>query len=252
MSTLERTIFAAVLVLVTAVNLILFGGNAEGRAFASRLVSTLGPADALILTDAKGAESAEGETAGGNPMEVRNREGHLSWSEEPFHRAHSVAFLHIGRPMTRLLQLDVYEERRQELQEELRVREEEFRASLQEKVEAIQSLPEGDPQLPELQQQAQREYERYQQWSQQAQQRSAALEADLIAEAYGEIRNAVDVVAEEQRIDLVLRFIPLDQPMEAATPSQMQMLIRGRTALRYPDALDITLDVMDELNLQPE
>ena len=246
MSTLERTIFSAVLVLVTAVNLVIFLGSDSGRAFASELLTTLGPADAVILTG-----NGEGPDKVAD-LELRNRDGHLAWSDEPFHRAQSIAFIHVGRPMSQLLQLESYNERRQELQDELLAQDEELRAGLQELVEEIQSLPDGDAGLPELQEEAQRAYERYQQLTQQAQQRSAALEAELISEAYGEIRNAVDVVAEEKNIDVVLRFIPADEPVQAATPNQAQVLIRGRAALHYPDALDITLDVMDELNLQAE
>ena len=61
--------------------------------------------------------------------------------------------------------------------------------------------------------------------------------------------DAVEVVADRNDIDTVYRFIPTDEAFEADNPDQAMVAIRLRTALRYPDELDITDDVMDELSL---
>ena len=62
----------------------------------------------------------------------------------------------------------------------------------------------------------------------------------------------VEIVADRKGIDTVYRFIPTSEPFEAENPEQAMMAIRLRDALRYPEELDITTDVMEELHLEEE
>ena len=63
---------------------------------------------------------------------------------------------------------------------------------------------------------------------------------------------AVDVVAERRNIDLVYRFVPTEREFEALTPDVAEKEVFLRAALRYPEDLDITNDILEELSLELE
>ena len=71
-------------------------------------------------------------------------------------------------------------------------------------------------------------------------------------EAYEEIVTAVEVVAENKNVDMVLRFIAPDEPIETTSPDVAIMQIRLRTALTYPEGIDLTDDVFTELGLDAQ
>jgi Skp family chaperone for outer membrane proteins len=73
--------------------------------------------------------------------------------------------------------------------------------------------------------------------------------SEQMQNAYNEILEAVNVVSERMNIDMVLRFIPPDGEFEQTTPDATIMQIRLRTALRLPEGIDITDDVLAELGL---
>ncbi len=50
----------------------------------------------------------------------------------------------------------------------------------------------------------------------------------------------------------MLRFIPADLDFDAVNPAQAYTGIRGRLALKYPESLDLTDDVIEELGLELE
>ena len=68
--------------------------------------------------------------------------------------------------------------------------------------------------------------------------------------AYREITAAVNVVADRLEIDLVIRFIPPDDEFVLTNEAAAIDQIRLRSLLRYPEACDITSDVLEELNLE--
>ena len=66
--------------------------------------------------------------------------------------------------------------------------------------------------------------------------------------------DAINVVADRLDIDTVHRFIPTDdsfeiQPGPGAFQAAM-LQIRLRSVLRYPEDLDITSDVLEELGIE--
>ena len=63
---------------------------------------------------------------------------------------------------------------------------------------------------------------------------------------------AVDVVGERTKVDLVLRFVPTAQPFDVSSPADAMLQVQVRTFLRYPEAVDITAEVMKELSLKDE
>ncbi|MFT5206085.1 MAG: hypothetical protein ACI9GC_001394, partial [Phycisphaerales bacterium] len=51
-------------------------------------------------------------------------------------------------------------------------------------------------------------------------------------------------------IDMVLRFIPQDTDLIHETPEATMMQIRLRSALRLPEGIDVTDEVLSELGLE--
>jgi hypothetical protein len=63
---------------------------------------------------------------------------------------------------------------------------------------------------------------------------------------------AVDVVADRLGIDVVFRFIPTANDFQSFNSGQAYVSVRARIALKYPEALDITDEILEELALDVE
>jgi hypothetical protein len=89
---------------------------------------------------------------------------------------------------------------------------------------------------------------------QQANAAKATLGAEQVERAYRELVDAINVVADRLEIDMVHRFIPTDDPFEVQPgPGAFQaamLQIRLRSVLRYPEDIDITSEVLDELGIE--
>ena len=59
-----------------------------------------------------------------------------------------------------------------------------------------------------------------------------------------------EIVADQRSIDFVYRFIPTAEPFGTKNAEQAMLQIQLRTFLKYPEAVDITQHVMDELDLE--
>ena len=243
MSARERLIVYTLLALIAGWNVLVLAGRPRTAAYAApapRAADELGPADSLRLA---------GDDA---DLVLRNRAGRLSWGEEPGDRTYSLAFVHIGRILVQLIDADELVEERQALLEELQESEEDF----QERLDAIRRrVEELDPQGPEAREsmeEGNRLLQEYRQWGAEAKARQGAQRADHFERVYRELVSAVNVVADRKSIDIVLRFIPPDLPFESSNPEMAMSTIRLRSALRFPDALDITPEVMEELALEED
>ena len=78
------------------------------------------------------------------------------------------------------------------------------------------------------------------------------LAAKHLEQAYRDMIDAVNVVGERLDIDIVNRFIPTSEEFDLRSVESVTMAIRLRPALRYPEALDITIEVMEELSLDED
>jgi hypothetical protein len=56
-------------------------------------------------------------------------------------------------------------------------------------------------------------------------------------------------VSEKESIDIVFRFYPTAREFEAERMGEALSQIQARTFLKYPEAIDITPEVMKALNL---
>jgi Skp family chaperone for outer membrane proteins len=166
--------------------------------------------------------------------------------------------------MKLLLKSDRLAEERRGLEDEARKKEEEFAKRLRELRDKYKDV-EGA--TPERQKDAESYQNDYRDWRNEMTKKFATMQSAHIEKSYRELVAAVDVIAERQKVDIVIKFVPvagklIDAEDAAASPDSpdapMDMLmktmdqVRARTLLHYPDSIDITAEVMKELNLKQE
>jgi len=155
-----------------------------------------------------------------------------------------------GKALEQLMQADHFVEVRDELDEELDESLEEARELLEEIANRGRALEPDDPEAPEVRQQWENAYRKFEQLQTEGMQIRGKLASEQMQEAYNEVLEAVNVVADRLNIDIVLRFIPPDGEFERNTPEATLMQIRLRTALRLPEGIEITDEVLSELGLE--
>jgi hypothetical protein len=241
MKRIERLVIYAALLALGAMNAVflLSGSGRTALAEAAAWLQDLGPARAVILVD----DDRE--------MELRNRRGRLAWGAGEFRQAYTVAFVDIGRAMNPLMESGAFVEEREALRRELEVTERDYQQRLDALGEQLRAMDQASPQFRERFEEAQRLYEEYTRWGQTvALPRRDALDVRHLNTAYMEMASAVNIVADRLGIDIVLRFIPPERDLQAMTAEQALTEIRLRSAVKYPEALDITSEVLEELGLR--
>jgi Skp family chaperone for outer membrane proteins len=244
MKTKERGFIYAALAALVILNLAVLHGGIPRSAVALPLQSdapAIGPASTVTLA---GSDDSD--------LVLRNQDGHLTWGAAPYQQAHSFGFVHIGPLMGELMAAEKYQEEREALVEDLTKVDEDYRAQLGEIQARIETMDPESPDAQEARARGQRLFQEAQQWGLEAQRRQAALQAQQMIVAYEELVAAVNVTAERLQIDVVLRYIPAEEPFESASPDQVLTSIRLRTALRRPQDIDITPEVAKELSLEIE
>jgi Skp family chaperone for outer membrane proteins len=235
MRTFDRTLI--VLALIAATAALLRPQTATSIAdSASMRAEALGPASSLEL---------EGE----KPLVIRNEEGRIAWNDEATSRAWSIGAVHIDRIIKEMIQSEVYSGERQDLEDELREVDSEFSDRQKAIQDEFGDIAEDDPNFPEAQSRMQGLMQEYQQFAQMAQGRMAQLQAEQLERSYRDLIEAVEVVADKAQIDLVYRYIPTSEPFITASVEQAMLQIQMRPFLRYPDSIDLTTKVLEELDL---
>ena len=236
MRTLDRTLVIVALA-VAAVAILRPTTSSTIADSPNWLLETLGPAESLELSGDPG-------------LLVRNEEGRIAWGEEPTSRSWSVGAVHIDSIIKRLLQTEDYLGEREEMEAELK----EIEADFNDRAQAIQGeygeIAEDDPLFPEAQGRMQALMQEYQQFTQVSRGRITMLEAEQLERSYRELIEAMEIVADQRSIDFVYRFIPTAEPFGTKNAEQAMLQIQLRTFLKYPEAVDITQHVMDELDLE--
>ena len=242
MNSNERIAIYGALAVLLALNLstMLGLGSPGAIAEATSVEDELGPAATLTLTD-------EDE-----PLVLRNTAGRLAWADNAHGRAYSVALMAPGKAMEPLLKADQFVEERQELDDELRTNDQEFQRRINAYRQQNADVTPDDPRAVEVQQTFQAMLAEYEQWRAEAKARMDQLTAGQVERAYRDMVAAVEVVAERKGIDIVYRFIPTAQEFGAVNPPQAYLATQQRLALVYPDALDITDAVLEELSVETE
>ncbi len=200
----------------------------------------LGPVDSITL------ESSDGE------LVITNKDQHLSWGEELTSRVWSVGFVEVGKALSQLMNATHFVDDREELQVELEAQLKEGKEILDGIMEEARALEQDSQEGPAMRQRWEQAYAEFQRLQQLIAETQGALYADQMIEAYQEIVDAVDVVSERMNVDLVLRFIPPDKEFESKNPDATITQIRLRTALKYPEGIDITAEILSELGLDSQ
>ncbi|MHC4416290.1 MAG: OmpH family outer membrane protein [Planctomycetota bacterium] len=242
MNTPERIVVYGALALLLGLNLSDGGGGGGPSAVAGAGPSEekLGPARSLTLTDED------------RLLVLRNRAGRLAWADNDHARTLSIGFVHVGKAVGPLLDSEQYADERQRLEDEIKAIDEALTARIEAFREEHREVEPGDPEAEEVARQHQMLMQEFEQWRMERAQRLGKLAAEQIEDAYRDLVAAVEVVAERREIDLVFRFIPTDNDFLSLNPTQAYTAVRARIALKYPDGLDITDQILEELALEVE
>lgn len=230
-------VYALIAVLALANVMYLAGGHGRNATASAFAPDDLGPASRITLTD------------GEKELVLRAAGGRLAWGDGDRERAHTMGYVFIGKVLPQLMQRDEVKDERERLLEELRAEEEEYRDRLMEIQQRGESVDPDSPELQGIFQEWQAAEAAYREWQQAASERTGRLEATYLEEAYRELVEAVNIVADRLDIDIVHQFTPTDEPFDADNPRTAMSTIRWRSALRYPGELDITDAVVEELDL---
>ena len=238
----ERLVVYGSLIVLAMINFSVLLGRTGTPAFADEQPEPSLPVSALTLLGADGAKD----------VVVSNRNGRIAWGAAPHDRVHSVAYVYIGKVLRQLMASEALQEDREVLLAELNEKETEYREKLDAVGEQLQQMPPDSPEAQQAYQEGSTMYQEYMAWQQEAMVRRGKMDAEHLERAYRELIEAVQVVGDRKEIDTIYRFIPTEEPFESENPEQAMMSIRLRTALRYPEDLDITDDVLEELSLEVE
>ncbi len=197
----------------------------------------LGPADRLVLNGKDGQVDVK---AAGNAV---------GWGDSPYQRSWSVATVDVPKLVRSLMESDRFDEDRAELRDEADAQNLEFQERFEEFQEEHADVTQDSPEFPEVQARFQEMMQDYQKWQQGTRAIQQKLGAEQIETAFKEMVEAIDIVAEEEKIDIVLRFVPVDQPFESEMMDAANLQVQRRTILHYPDTIDITAKVEQELGL---
>jgi len=204
---------------------------------------TLGPASSVTLEN----EDAESLT-----LIVADKR--LAWGDSPQKRLYSAGYVHIGKALSALLKGDSFIEENEALQGELQAAQQALMEAFKSVQERIEGLTPEDSEFEAISKEGQSLLQQRDRLIQQASVAKATLGAEQVERAYRELVDAINVVADRLEIDLVHRFIPTDDPFEVQPgPGAFQaamLQIRLRSVLRYPEDIDITSEVLDELGIE--
>ncbi len=201
--------------------------------------SRLGPSHELELIDAKGEN-----------LHVRNVGGRISWSERPTGVALSVAVVQGSDVLKDLTAREEFADEREALKRES---DAEYQRAAIEANAFIDRLKELDPKSPEYRQ-VYEEYEgvrkQYEEWRQAFIKRQDALRAAQASRAFQELIAAVDIVAARLEVDIVIQSTAPNAPVPQKDYPALAWDFASRQLLRYPEQIDITMEVREELALQ--
>ena len=238
----ERAFVYVALIALLAMNGVLVLSSSGRTAFAEAAawLQELGPAESVKLIGDEGKELA-----------IRAKAGRVAWGDGDFRQTYTTAFVDIGKVLNPLLESTQYVEERETLRKELEATEKEYQDKLQPLDQELRGMDQGSPEFQEKVQQFQQLLGEYQRWGREvAVKRRDEMDVRHLQAAYKELTNAVNVVADKLGVDIVLRFIPAENEFKSTNADQALTEIRLRTAVKYPERLDITTEVMEELSIQ--
>lgn len=239
MRSTERIVLWSAIAGIAASSL-LRGAERAATAVPAAVPSDLGPADALILS---------GKDAN---LQLRNADGRLAFGDQPTARLWSLGAVNSDKVMKLLLKSERFEEERKRLEETAKSKDEEFRKRYGELEAKYKDMDPKSPEFEPGRAEVEGFFKEVESWRKEITDRLSKLQAEQIEKAYREMTAAVDVVADRGKVDLVLRFVPTGQPFESGNPGDAMLQVQVRTFLHYPEAIDMTADLLKELSLKDE
>ncbi len=213
------------------------GLDHSASARAVPLPQDLGPADALVLS-------------GKSDLRVTNVDGRISWSDQPSSRSFSLGTVHVARILGALLKSEKYLSELEELSAARQKEGEEFEGRYKAMLDKAKGIKENSPDFPA----ARAEFEDFQKeftaWNAETEKEMDAMQTRHYQTAYADLREAVEVVSDRRKIDLVMRFVPSSDKIVSSDEASIAQQLMARTFLRSPDSIDITEDILTEMNLQ--
>jgi len=253
MNNRERIVIYGALALLALTNLAALCGQ-SGSSVAADPVTVgdqLGPAETLTLVEGEKqlVVRSRGDRLAWSDSD-HARGDRLAWSDSDHARAYSIAFVHVGRAVGPLMEAQEYEEELVRLREELQGRDQEMTERIAAFQEENRQVEPDDPRAPEVQRAFQMMLQQLERVRMEGAQRLDQLRAGHVEQAYRDLVAAVEVVAQRRQIDIVLRFVPTANDFQAQSLAAAYTGVRARVALKYPEALDITDAVLEELALE--
>lgn len=200
----------------------------------------LGPADALVLRGAKGE------------LKIRNADARIAWGDQPTDRAHSLAFVHVDKLMTKLLEAPRFADERKAIEDKERDKMKEFESKREEFMKQYGQVRPDHPDFEKASDAWKALREGMEQWHAEIGQANEKLMKEQIESSWKDVLSAIEIVSGRRNIDLVLRFVPMSEKFEAEEPTGGISQLMERTVLKMPESMDITPEVMKELNLTDE
>lgn len=237
----ERIVLYTALGLLGAMNTVFLLSSTGRTAFAETrdfLADVLGPAEAVKLTD------------GDKEVEVKAKDGRVTWGTGDFKQTYTIGFVDISKALNPLMEQASFTEERKTLADELDAKDKEYREKLDAFGEELKTADRNDPAAQEKFKEAQALYKEYTDWGKTAIGRRNTMDVAQLQKAYKELVSAVDVVSQKLGVDIVLRFIPTENEFKAIDAEGALTEIRLRSAVKYPTGLDITSEVLEELSLK--
>ncbi|MDZ4755662.1 MAG: OmpH family outer membrane protein [Phycisphaerae bacterium] len=244
----DRILVVAALVVACSSLLLHAGRGATAIASPDASVANdLGPTDGVVFNEQK--LDVQGEATAPSTTRLRVEGSHLRWSDRATGTVWSIGSVHVDKLMKKLLARPSHADKRKELNDEALKQDADFEkraAELQTKYGML------SPQTPEgaaAQQEVQALVAEYNRWREGSARIREKLFAEQVEEAYRELVAAVDTVAEKEAIDVVISFMPPSEPFLTDTLAGAREQVFARTLLRYPEAIDITEEVMKSLGI---
>jgi Skp family chaperone for outer membrane proteins len=245
MNTVERLVVASSLVVAIASLALHVAPRSSAYAAPSALAmaNDLGPADGVLLNELKS------DAKDAKPVRLRAEGQRLTWDDRVTSKAWSVGAMHVDTAMKAILNAGSYADKRKELEETAKQQDAEFAARLEALRTKYANVGPQSPEAPQAQAESQALAQEYERWRQGSMRIQDKLFAEQIEAAYRELVAAVETVCEKERIDIVVRFIPTGNPFETDTLGGAREQVVSRTFLKYPEAIDITAEVLKTLNV---
>ncbi|MDA1008229.1 MAG: OmpH family outer membrane protein [Planctomycetota bacterium] len=219
-----------------ALVLVLARADQSTTATSPALADDLGPASALVL-------------AGEPEVRLQAKEGRLAWGDEGGARALTIAAVNTGKVLNAILKSDRFVEEQEKFKADAEEKGKAFNDRYKAFEEQFKDVKPSDDKAAEAQAAMGALQQDYQIYMTQLRQAEGAFSAQQYTTAYKEMREAVEVISDRRKIDLVYRFIPPDEEIAPADQTTLTLQLQSRTFIKLPEGIDLTADVLKELNL---